>query len=329
MTRAVQISRTGGADVLNFVEVPMPQPQAGQVRVRIQAIGLNRAEVLFRSGRYIEPTRLPARIGYEAAGLIDAVGPAVEAFKPGDAVSVIPAFSMNDFGVYAEQAVVPVSAVLERPARLDAIQSAAVWMAFLTSYGALVDIGGLARGDAVVIQAASSSVGLAAIQIANRIGAMPIATTRDAGKRERLLAAGATHVFLAGEGNVAEEVMRVTGGRGARIVFDPVGGAGTEALAQAMTAGGVFFLYGNLSGMPAIFPRRMIKMGQSMRGYLVFEIAGNAARLARAQAYIVEGLQCGQFSPAIDSTFPFERIADAHRYIESNRQFGKVVVTVP
>jgi len=329
MSRFVQISQTGEADVLRIVDAATPRPGAGELLLRIEAIGLNRAEVLFRRGRYIEATRLPARIGYEASGVVEAAGPDSGAFAPGDAVSVIPAFSMNEYGVYAERALVPASAVIRRLPRLDAVQSAAVWMAFLTAYGALIDLGGLGAGDTVVITAASSSVGLAAIQIARRVGATPIAATRDRNKTERLLAAGAAQVVVTGEQGIADEVMRATGGRGARIAFDPVGGAGLEALAQALSRGGICFLYGNLSGEPAVFPRWMIKMGQSMRGYLLFEITTDPARLARAQAFIDQGFEAGRFSPAIDSTFPFERIADAHRYIESNRQFGKVVVTVP
>ncbi|WP_198162093.1 alcohol dehydrogenase catalytic domain-containing protein [Sphingomonas sp. TDK1] len=133
---------------------------------------------MFRSGAYLEPANLPARLGYEASAIVEALGPGVNSFKPGDAVSVIPAFSMNKYGVYAEEAIVPASAVVKRHMGESAVTSAAVWMAYLTAYGALIDIGKLAEGEAVIITAASSSVGLAAIQIANSVGAIPIALTR-------------------------------------------------------------------------------------------------------------------------------------------------------
>jgi NADPH:quinone reductase-like Zn-dependent oxidoreductase len=180
----------------------------------------------------------------------------------------------------------------------------------------------------VIVQAASSSVGLAAIRIANSVGAVSIATTRTAAKKAALLEAGAAHVVVTQEQDLVAEVKRITGGCGARIVFDPVAGPGVETLAQAMSSGGTLFVYGNLSGQPTPFPRLMLKNGLNMRGYLLFELTQDTQRLERALDFITRGLASGEFKPVIAKTFAFDRIADAHRYLESNAQFGKIVVTV-
>jgi len=178
MSRVVRFDAYGGPEVLRIEDEQLPAPAAGELQLRIEAIGLNRAEAAFRSGHYLESAQFPSRLGYEASGIVEAVGDGVSGFKVGDAICVIPAFSMTRYGVYAERANVPADAVLHRPPELSAESAAALWMAYLTAWGALVDIAALGQGDHVVITAPSSSVGLAAIQIANSVGATPIAVTR-------------------------------------------------------------------------------------------------------------------------------------------------------
>ncbi|MCC4116683.1 zinc-dependent alcohol dehydrogenase family protein [Aromatoleum toluclasticum] len=331
MTRVVRFHEYGGPEVLRIEELEVGEPAAGELRVRIEAIGLNRAEAGFRSGRYIEKAKLPARLGYEAAGVVEALGSGVSGIEVGEAVCVIPGFSMNSYGVYAERAIVPAAAVVRRPAGLTTVEAAAVWMPYLTAYGALIDAVGVGKAEVVVITAASSSVGLAAIQIANSIGAVPIAVTRTRAKRGALLAAGAAHVVVSTDQDTADEVMRLTEGRGARMAFDPVGGPGVVALASALAPRGTLVLYGNLSGEgdKTPFPFGLaVGRGLSLRGYLVFEIIHDPARLARAESFIREGLQTGALKPTVDRTFPLDDIVAAHRYLEGNQQLGKVVVTV-
>lgn len=332
MARAVRFYEFGSPDVLKIEECDVGEPGQGEMRVRIEAIGLNRAEAAFRSGSYIEKAKLPARLGYEAAGIIEAMGAGVSGFAVGDSICVIPAFSMNQYGVYAEKAIVPASAVLKRPPGISSVEAAAIWMPYLTAYGALIDICRIGKGQAAVITAASSSVGIAAIQIVNSVGGISIAATRTRAKKQGLLDAGATHVIVTDEQNLAEEVMRITAGVGARMVFDPVGGPGVLKLVPAMAAGGSIVLYGNLSGEAHSTPFPFgpaVGRGLSMRGYLVFEIIHDPARFAPACAFILNGLLSGEFKPKIAKTFPFEQIVAAHRYLEGNEQLGKVVVTVP
>ncbi|MGC2671504.1 MAG: zinc-dependent alcohol dehydrogenase family protein, partial [Candidatus Acidiferrum sp.] len=210
MTKVVRFHEFGGPEVLRFESLEVGEPGAGDVRVRIEAIGLNRAEAAFRSGQYIEKAQLPARLGYEAAGVVEALGEGVKDFSIGEPICVMPAFSMNRYGVYAERAIVPASALLPRPAGLGTKESASIWMQYLTAYGALIDISRIGAGDAVIITAASSSVGIAAIQIANHVGAVPIAVTRTAAKEEKLLKIGAAHVVVSEREKLETEVLRIT-----------------------------------------------------------------------------------------------------------------------
>ncbi len=329
MARVVRFHETGGPEVLRIEDLPPREPGPSEVRINVEAIGLNRAEAMFRSGQYLEPVTLPARIGYEAAGRVDAVGDAVEGLRPGDAVRVVPAFSTNEYGVYGEQAIVPARAVVKTPPGVSAIEAAALWMQYLTAYGALIEIGNLASGDFVIIPAASSSVGLAAIQIARTVGATPIATTRTSVKKQALQEAGAEHVIATAEEDLEAEVKRVTGGKGARIVFDPVAGPYVETLAAATARGGTIFLYGILSMQPTPFPLfKALLNGLTLRGYTLFEITGEAEQLAKGVAFVERGLAEGALKPKIAKVFPLDRIADAHRYMESNEQIGKIIVTV-
>jgi NADPH:quinone reductase-like Zn-dependent oxidoreductase len=329
MPRIVRFHKTGGPEVLQLEEMPLAEPGQGEVRIKVEALGLNRAEAQFRMGLYLERPHLPSRLGYEAAGVVDALGPGVQGFAVGDRVSTIPAFSQGKYGVYGESVVVPAAAVAHHPALLSSAQAAAIWMPYLTAYGALVELGGLRPGEPVLVTAASSSVGLAAIQIAKRLGAVAIATTRGPGKKDILLHAGADHVIVTGEENVGRRAKEITGGKGVRLIFDAVGGPFVEKLAQAATPGGILIIYGLLSMEATPFPLgQALSKGLTLRGYTLFEITGFPDRLARAKQFVYEGLESGAFVPRIDRTFPLEQIAEAHRYLEAGQQVGKIVVTV-
>jgi NADPH:quinone reductase-like Zn-dependent oxidoreductase len=203
-------------------------------------------------------------------------------------------------------------------------------MASLTAWGALVDIGGLGAGEAVLITAASSSVGLAAMQIARAVGAKPIAVTRDAAKRQALLAHGAEGVVVSGGADLTAELREASGG-GARLAFDPIAGPAILPLAEALAPGGTLVVYGNLSGQAEATPFPFypaLGKGLSLRGYLVFEVLRDARRLARGRAFVEAHLAGGALRPVIDRVFDFDDIVAAHRHLESNAQVGKVVVRV-
>jgi NADPH2:quinone reductase len=284
---------------------------------------------MYRRGQYLETPELPSRLGYEAAGTIDAVGPGVSDLHVGDRVSTIPSFSIGKYGVYGESAIVPAYAAAPYPTNLTAVEGAAIWMQYLTAFGALVEYGHINARDTVLITAASSSVGLAAIQITKAAGALAIATTRGADKKPFLLDAGADHVIVTDEEDLPERVMAVTSGTGASLVFDPVAGPYLEMLAAAAAPGATIFEYGALAPAPTPFPLfAALAKGLTIRGYTLFEIVKDAEKLARGKQYIHDGLKSGKLKPLIDRTFTLDAIVTAHQYMESNRQKGKIVVTV-
>jgi len=329
MPKIVRFHETGGPEVLKLEELPLAEPGQGEVRIKVEAIGLNRAEIMFRKGQYLETPQFPSRLGYEAAGLLDAVGPEVTEFQIGDRVSTIPSFPMGQYGVYGESAIVPASAAAKYPDKLSAAEGAAIWMQYMTAFGALIEYGNLKQGDAVLITAASSSVGLAAIQIVKATGGIAIATTRGADKKAFLLDAGANHVIVTDEEDLAERGMSLTAGKGARVVFDPVAGPQLEQLAAVTAPGGIIFEYGALAPHPTPFPLfPALAKGLTIRGYTLFEIVKNPEMLKRGKAYIYKGLESGSLKPIIDRTFPLAEIVEAHRYMASNQQKGKIVVTV-
>jgi NADPH:quinone reductase-like Zn-dependent oxidoreductase len=330
MATIVRFHQLGGPENLKLEQLPTQEPGKGEVRLRVQASGLNRAESMYYHGIYLEQAQLPSRIGYEVAGVVEAVGEGVDGKWIGKAVATIPGFSQNRYGTLGEEAVVPLGALGEYPANLTATQAAAIWMQYLTAYGALVHIGGVKAGDFVSIPAASSSVGLAAIQIVRDAGATAIAVTRTVAKRAELLALGAKHVIASEDEDYVARVQGITGGKGARLTFDPVAGPFVEKLAAAAAPGGIIFEYGGLSLAPTPFPLlAALGKGLSVRGYSLFEIRRDPKLLEIAKKYVFDRLADGRFVPKIAKTFPFKETVEAYKYLESNQQVGKVVITVP
>jgi NADPH:quinone reductase-like Zn-dependent oxidoreductase len=328
LTRVVRFHHTGGPEVLKIEDVTLPAPRDGEMRVRIEAIGLNRAESMFRSGAYLEQPVFPNTNGYEASAIVAELGSGVTGFDVGQAVSVVPAFSLVKYGVYGDEAIVPAYAVFNRPPGLSAIESAAVWMAYLTVYGALVDIAKVQKGDAVIVTAASSSVGIAAIQTVNFLGGVSIAATRTRAKAQALKDQGAQHVVVTDEQDLASEVMRITAGKGARVAFDPAAGPMIVKLAEAAAEGGIIIEYGALSPEPTPFPLfPVLAKGLSLRGYTLFEFVPIPEKVRAAADFVYKGFAIGAFKPVISKVFKLEDIVEAHRYLESNAQLGKVVVT--
>jgi NADPH:quinone reductase-like Zn-dependent oxidoreductase len=229
-----------------------------------------------------------------------------------------------------EEVIAPAAALGEYPAKLSPMEGAAVWMQYLTAYGALIAIAHLVPGDFVVIPAASSSVGIAAIEIAKAEGAISIATTRTSNKKAELLSLGADHVIATQGEDMVARVKEITGGKGARVIFDPVAGPLVEKLAEAAAIGGIVFEYGWLSMQPTPFPLlTALGKGLSIRGYSLMEITRNPQKLEAAKKYVYDRLADGRFHPKVARTFPFAQTVDAYKYLESNAQVGKVVITVP
>ncbi|HKT26621.1 zinc-dependent alcohol dehydrogenase family protein [Dyella sp.] len=327
MSKVVRFHCVGDAEVLQFDDVSVPAPRHDEVQIKVRALGLNRAEIMYRTGQYVIEPMFPAQLGYEASGDIVAVGSGVSQFAVGDQVSVIPAFSFHEYGMYGEVVNAPVHAVVKNPDGVSYEEAAATWMKFTTAYGALVNMGGLAEGDAVLLGAASSSLGLAAIQIANMVKATPIALTNSAGKFDALREAGAAHVLLGSDPHLVERVMEITKGKGARIAFDPVGGPHARSLIQALSFEGIFYQYGALDSRDIPVPvMDVLSRHLMLRGYELFEITKDSKRIEQAKEFITRGLSSKALRPVIDRVFHFDEMVQAHRYMEAGNQIGKIVV---
>jgi NADPH:quinone reductase-like Zn-dependent oxidoreductase len=328
MSKVVRVYQHGGPEELRIEDLDVGEPGPGEVRLAVEAIGLNRSEALFRAGAYPVLPKFPTLIGYEGVGVIEAVGAGVQGFAPGERVCVLPNFRLGEYGIYGERAIVPARSLLTPPAGLTSTEAASIWMQYFTAL-AIIDVAHAGVGDYVIIRAASSSVGVAAIQLANWAGAVPIATTRNGAKAAALEQQGAKHVIATEEMDLVAEVQRITGGKGARVIFDPVGGPDVEKLAQAAAEEGIIFIYGGLSGKPTLFPHWPAALKSlSVRGWVSSSIWNHPERFARNRQLILQGLASGHLKPVIARTFPLAQIAEAHRYMELNQHIGKIVVTV-
>ena len=327
MSRTVVFDEFGGPQVLRIVEEPPVEPAAGEVRVRIEAFAVNPLDRMMRSGTSPAPVPLPhARLGVEGTGVIDALGPGVTGLQIGDPVilTAIPDASVR--GSYAEYTTLPASRVVARPAGLTVDEAAAVWVAYSTAYGALVEKAGMRPGDHVLITAASGGVGRAAIQVANQIGAVPLAITRHSAKADALLAAGAAAVIATDRDDLADSVRRLTAGIGADIVLDLVMGPGQQELVKAARPGATLVAAGFLDPRPTAFPTGT---PLSIFSYRSFEHTLDPVVVKRMAAFLHAGVRLGALRPALDKVFALDDVVGAHRYLEEGLHTeGKIVVSV-
>src|ERR1700730_8709913 len=252
MTEAVKVIRfakTGSSEVLRVDEIQLSRLKENEVLVRVHAIAVSRPDLLWREGSYFEEPEFPAQIGYEAAGVVVSVGPEVKTLKVGDRVSTFPAVSLLDYAAHGETIIYPETALIVYPESLTPVQAAAVNTGLFTAYFALLELSDLKRDQHVVITAASSSMGIAAIQMAKAIGAKSIAVTRSEAKKEALLEVGADQVIVAGREDVQEAILELTEGLGAEVIYDAVAGPGLEELVWATKRAGHVIVYGNLGAM--------------------------------------------------------------------------------
>jgi NADPH:quinone reductase-like Zn-dependent oxidoreductase len=344
MTQTAHVIRfyqTGGSEVLRIEEVPRLPLKGNEALVRVQAAGLSRPDVLWREGSYFEEPLFPAQLGYDAAGVVEALGPEVTTLKVGDQVSTLPAASLLDYTAHGETMVYPESALFVYPDNLTPVQAAAVNTGLFTAYFALVELACLKPRQHVVITAASSSMGIAAIQLAKGVGAKSIAVTRSETKKDELLRVGADHVVIAGRDDVQWAILELTGGLGAEVIYDAVAGPGLEELLWATKRYGHVIVYGCLGAMDygTLLPigacfLRGLKVHPSFR---VFDFTGHprlglparADAIERAKRLLWDGLASNRFVARIDRVFfGLDEYAAAHRYMESNAQVGKIVIAL-
>jgi putative PIG3 family NAD(P)H quinone oxidoreductase len=325
--RAIVITRPGGPEVLELREVPTPTPARGEVRVRVHATAINRADLLQRLGVYPAPPDAPADIpGLEYAGEIDAVGEGVVEWKPGDRV-----LGLVGGGSYAESLVTPARTVSAIPAGLPYAEAAAVPEAFITAYDAMVAQAGLAAGETVLINAVASGVGTAAVQIARAVGARAIGTARTAAKLDRARELGLDTSVVVEGGRFADEVLRRTAGRGVDVVLELVGGAYLAEDLACMAPRARLILVGLLAG-----PRCEIDLATVLRKRL--EIRGTVLRARPLEEKIAARnlfdrhlaplFEREALIPIVDRVLPLERAAEAHAWVAGNQGYGKTVLSL-
>jgi NADPH:quinone reductase len=314
----------GGPEVLSLDEITVRDPGPGEVQIEVGAIGLNRAETMILSGAFSKRP-LPSSIGYECAGVIRSIGTDVHGFRVGDRVAILPGLPM-EYGACAETVLCPADLLVTTPDGQSDVEAAATWMQFVTAY-AIRAYRRIEPGDAVIITAASSSVGLAAIQLVKADGGVPIAVTRGRRKVEALKRHGAAHVIVSDEQDVAQAVREITDGRGAALAFDAVAGSSFPSILGALAQGGFAIVYGALGGEPTQFSAPYVEFLElTIRGYGAHHLVANSNLRREAIAYIRGGLADGRLRPVIDRTFALSEIVEAYRHLLGNEQIGKIVV---
>jgi NADPH:quinone reductase-like Zn-dependent oxidoreductase len=326
MTRVVVFDEFGGPEVLRVVDARVPEPAAGEVRLRIEAFAVNPLDAMMRAGSSPLPIPLPgARLGVEGTGVVDEVGSGVDGLAAGDPVIVTAVPDATARGTYADTITIAADRVIRRPDGLAVAEAAAIWVAFSTAYGALVEKAGMRPGDHVLITAATGAVGRTAIQIARHLGAVPIALTRSAARREELLEVGAAAVVAHDEQDIADAVRTQTGGAGADIVLDLVTGPGQQELANAARPGATLVAAGILDPRPAPQPA-----GASLRiftGYRSFEHTLAPAAIGRMAALLKASVRAGSVHPAVDDdVLTLDDVAEAHRRLEAGHHGGRKIV---
>ncbi|MDH5196936.1 MAG: NAD(P)H-quinone oxidoreductase [Gemmatimonadota bacterium] len=325
--RAVVITHPGGPEVLAVREVPVPEPHAGEIRVRVRAFGINRADLLQRRGRYPAPDGVPPDIpGLEFAGLVDARGSGDTVFDIGARV-----MGIAGGGTYADYVVIPASHTVAIPDNMTDADAAAIPEVFVTAHDALRRAD-LRSGEWLLIHAVGSGVGLAALQLATAIGARVIGTSRTADKLERARALGLDVAIHASTDDLGSIVRAATDGVGANVVLDLVGGAQLPRTLDVMAEQGRLILVGLTAGISAevdlalVLQRRLRIEGTVLRSRSTQEKARAVAAFA---ADVLPLLADGTIRPVVHAVLPFVEVAEAHRLMEFNLTFGKVVVEVP
>jgi NADPH2:quinone reductase len=325
--RAIIVSKPGGPDVLTLVDRPDPVPSRGEVRIRVHAAGVNRADLLQRQGLYPAPADAPADIpGLEYAGVVDALGDSVTELAVGDRV-----FGLAPGGAYASQLTVHARAVAKLPEGLSFVEGAASPEAFITAYDAMVTQGRLAAGEHVLIHAVGSGVGTAGVQIANVSGATVIGTARTADKLDRAKKLGLHHGLVVKDAGFAKGVQALTAGNGVDVVLELVGGAYVAEDLRCIALKARVMVVGMLGGsstdldLGALMRKRASITGTMLRSRPLEERALAMRAFAK---HVVPLLESKALKPVVDRVFPLAKAGDAHAYVATNEGFGKVILQV-
>jgi putative PIG3 family NAD(P)H quinone oxidoreductase len=324
--KAITFSTPGGPEVLHLTEVPDPVPTPQQLLVRVRATALNRADTLQRRGQYPPPPGESTILGLELAGEVEAVGAAVTEFVPGDRV-----FGLVGGGAYAEKAVIDARMAMPLPAGWSFAQAAAVPEVFFTAQETLFTLAQLKAGETVLIHAAASGVGTAGIQMAREAGARILITAGSAEKIQRCIALGATAGCNYKERDFSDWVREITNGEGVEVIEDFIGAAYWQRNLRCLKTGGRLVLVGLMGGatvevnLGLLMTQRLQIFGSVLRSR---PLADKIAITHRFRTHWLPLLVAGRIQPIIDRVFPLAHASEAHRYMEENRNIGKIILTV-
>lgn len=319
--RAIRIHENGGPEKLRVEDIPVPEPKAGEVRIRVEAAGLNFIDTYQRSGLY--PGPLPTTLGVEVAGAITAIGSGVSGFKLGDRVATARAA-----GGYAEEAIAPADQLVSVPAGIAAEQAAALLLQGLTAHYLACDTYPLKPGDTALVHAAAGGVGLLLVQIAKRRGARILAAAGTEEKTRLAREAGADEVVATTRDDFAAVARRFTGGSGVDVVYDAVGKDTFQGSLDSLRPRGMLVSFGNASGPVPLFPPLLLMQKGSLyltRPTLTHYTRTPAELRARSED-LFRWLIAGELKVRIGATFPLVAAADAHRALESRQTTGKVLL---
>jgi NADPH:quinone reductase-like Zn-dependent oxidoreductase len=336
--RQAVIPRYGPPDVFEIRETPEPTPGAGEVRVRVRAAGVNYADILSRMGLYPDAPRPPLVVGYEVAGHIDSVGDGVTALGAGDRV-----FGLTRFGGYSDVVVLPAAYVFKVPGELSDAEAAAVPVNYLTAALALYRMAALNPGETVLIHNAGGGVGIAALQLA-RLRRATVIGTASTLKHAALRSFGIEHTIDYRHADVGEDVRRITRGRGVDVILDPIGGRSFLESYRLLAPLGRLVIIGMSSivggerrslwqafrtwlDTPRFNPLSLINRNRGVFGLHVGHLWEEERQIAPLMSMLLAELSAGRLQPVVARTFPLDRVADAHRFIQNRLNIGKVVLT--
>jgi NADPH:quinone reductase-like Zn-dependent oxidoreductase len=335
--RQAVIPRHGPADVFEIRESPDPVPGDGEIRIRVRAAGINFADILTRIGLYPDAPKPPVVVGYEVAGVVDAVGAGVTSAHEGDRV-----VALTRFGGYADCVVVPATQAYRFPDRLSDAEAAAVPVTYLTAAIALYRMAALRPGETVLVHNAGGGLGIAATQLA-RLRRATVIGTASASKHDALRSFGVDHAIDYRTADVASDVKRLTKGRGVDVVLDPLGGSSFGESYRMLAPLGRLVMLGisSMSGerrsawrvlrswwaMKSFEPLSLINRNRGVFGLNVGHLWDERRQLQPIMDLLLTELSAGRLEPVVAKTFPLERVADAHRFIQNRCNIGKVVLT--
>lgn len=335
--RQIVITKAGGVGVLKIQEREDPRPGKGQVKIRVKASGVNFADIMARKGIYPDAPKKPCVVGFEVAGTVESVGEGVDSSFIDKSVLAI-----TRFGGYSDVVITPALYIFEKPKKLSFEEAAAIPVNYLTAYQLLVVMGGLKRGESVLIHNAGGGIGLAALDIAKHIGAITYGTS-SARKHAFLKSRGLDFALDYRTQDWLKEIKKLTDGRGVELIIDPIGGKNFKKSYRALRRTGRLGLFGVSAAtltrvsaklnllkvvfqMPRFHPVRLMNANKGIFGVNIGHLWGEEEKVHRWALEIMKGVEQGWVRPHVDKSFPFEKAAEAHQYIEERRNTGKVVL---